>query len=350
MTTPLAQLQYMMEPLYPLLEDGTEDIAINEPKAAWVRRGGRWDRHDLPTLDYDALLDMTTMAGAVTEQTTGRHHPLLFTDIPMPDGQAPLRLMSIQWPAMEVGKVSWTLRQPGKRIHTVGEIAARYQTDRWNRWQRRKETRDHSAAMALFDANDLPSFLEHIVHARYNILLCGPTGSGKTTAGSTLIDAIPMHERIITIENAREYRMVHPNRLHLLYSQGEQGVAQISQKDLQRASLRSRPDRVLVQELLDSEAAETYISEIVSGHPGSITTIHGATPAQAFKRLFNLVKASVAGAAQQDSTVISMLAAAVEVIIPFHSEGNVFRINEVFFAPEAARRGETAGDLLNEID
>jgi type IV secretion system protein VirB11 len=348
MTTPLLQLQYLMQPFYPLLEGGTEDIAVNEPGVAWVRRGGRWEDHTVPTLDYGTLLDMSTLAAAVSEQITNARHPLLFTDIPMVDGP-PLRLMSIQWPAIEPGKIAWTLRQPGDRIYTVDEVTARYKTERWNRWQRRKESRNHDQALALFDAGDLPGFLTHIVVARYNILLCGPTGSGKTTAGSTLIDAIPLNERIITLENAREYRMRHPNRLHLLYSQGGQGLADVTQKDLQTATLRSRPDRVLVQELLDPEAAETYVSEIVSGHPGSITTIHGLGAAQAFKRLFTMIKSSVAGAAQHDNTVISTLASAIDVIIPFHNEGEVFTIGEVFFAPDAARRNETVGDLLKEI-
>ena len=160
--------------------------------------------------------------------------------------------------------------------------------------QRRRENRDHAPALALYDAGDLTGFLRHVVKARYNLLLCA-TGAGKMSARISMIDAIPEDERIITVENAREYRLKHPNKLHLLYSQGDQGVAQISQKDLQRASLRSRPDRVLVQELLDSEAAATYVEEVVSGHPGSITTIHGRDAAQAFKRLFNMVKASGGG-------------------------------------------------------
>lgn len=348
MTTATIQLQHMIEPLVPLLEGGTEDIAINEPGAAWVRRNGVWTPHDVPTLDYDTLLDMTIIAGSISKQETGQRQPLLFTDIPMAEG-APLRLMAIQPPAMEPGKICWTLRQPGARIHTIEEVTARYKTDRWNRWERRRENRDHSQALALYDGGRLPEFLDHLVKRRYNLLLCGATGAGKTTMGITLIDAIPLDERIITIENAREYRLRHPNKLHLLYSQGGQGIAEVTQHDLQIASLRCRPTRVLVQELLDPEAAVTYVQEVVSGHPGSITTIHGRNAAQAFTKLFNFVKSSVAGASQQDATVIAMLAAVVDCIVPFSNDGTTFEIGEVFFAPAAARDGETHADLLKEI-
>jgi type IV secretion system protein VirB11 len=165
-----------------------------------------------------------------------------------------------------------------------------------------------------------------------------------------MIDAIPEDERIITVEERSGIPAETPDKLHLLYSQGDQGVAQISQKDLQRASLRSRPDRVLVQELLDSEAAATYVEEVVSGHPGSITTIHGRDAAQAFKRLFNMVKASGAGSAQEDATVVGMLASVVDVIIPFRNDAAVFSIGEVWFAPDAARRGEGVANLLRDVD
>lgn len=343
MTTPIAQLHYMLEPLLPLLEGGTEDIAINEPHRAWARRAGKWSPFEMPTLDYDTLVDMTILAASVTDQAVSKRHPLLFTDVPMPDGPQ-LRLMAILPPAVEPGLVSWTLRQPSGKIHPVKDVTKRYDTARWNQWERRGDNRDHGVALALYDAGDIEGFLSHVVKARYNILLCGATGSSKTTMGITCVSEIPDGERIITIENTREYRLNHSNKVHLLYSQGEQGIAQVTQDDLQVASLRSRPDRVLVQELLDDEAANTYVTQVISGHPGSITTIHGRDAAQAFKKLFGMVSKG-----KDRDMVVNTLCSAVDVIMPFQSKGGVFSIGETFFAPDAARRGETAADLLREI-
>lgn len=349
MTTPIRMLHHMLEPLMPLLDDGTEDIAINEPRVAWVRRGGCWSRFDVPMIDFDALMDATILAASVSQQETGARNPLLFTDIPMPEGP-PLRLQSVWPPAIEPGLICWGLRQPGRRIYSTSEVVGRYDTSRWNKWQHRKDRlrRHHEEALALYDSGDITGFLEHLVRAKYNTLLAGSTGAGKSTAGTTMIDAIPLNERIITIENAREYQMRHPNRVHLLYSQGDLGVAVVTQQDLQVASLRLRPDRVLVQELLNKEAAETYVMEVISGHPGSITTIHGRDATQAGVKLFNLIKSSDTGRAQKDETVISMISAAIDCIIPFHSDGTVFSIGECWFAPDAARRDETFGDLLRD--
>lgn len=349
MTTATMQLQHMLEPFFPLLADGTEDIAINRPGEAWVRRYGVWTPFDVPDMDYDTLLDMTIMAASISQQETNARNPLLFTDIPMDKGPA-LRLMAIQPPAVEGGLMSWTLRQPSGKVHPIETMTERYKTDRWNKWERRKENKNHDAALALYDAGELTAFLTHLVQQRYNIICCGATGAGKTEAGNTILSAIPDSDRIITIENTREYRLTQPNCLHLLYSQGGMGVADVSQADLQRASLRCRPTRVLVQEILDVDAAATYIMEVVSGHPGSITTIHGENPSQAFKRLFGMVMASAGGAAQQVDNVLSMLESTVDCIIPFRNDASVFSVGEVFFAPAARRRGEMLRSLLTDVD
>lgn len=343
MTTPIAQLQYMLEPFLPLLEGGTEDVAINAPHEAWALRQGTWHPFEMPTLDHDTLVDMTILAASISEQHVSKRNPLLFTELPMPDGPA-LRLMAILPPAVEAGLVSWTLRQPGGKIHPVKDVTKRYQTDRWNKWERRGDNRNHSVALALYDAGDIEGFLSHIVKARYNILLCGATGSSKTTMGITCISEIPEGERIITIENAREYQLTQRNKVHLLYSQSEQSIAQVTQDKLQVSSLRMRPNRVLVQELLDDDAADTYVTQVISGHPGSITTIHGRDAAQAFKKLFGMVCEG-----KETAMVLNTLCSAIDVIMPFHSSGGVFSIGETFFAPDAERRGETVADLLRDI-
>ena len=140
----------------------------------------------------------------------------------------------------------------------------------------------------------------------------------------TLIGAIPGHERLITIEDTLELVIPQPNHVRLLYSKDNIGLSRITAESLLQASLRMKPDRVLVQELRD-DAAWTYINEVVSGHPGSITTIHGRNPQQAFKRLFALVKGSPQGGQWDDNTLMDFLSSAVDVIIPFQNEGSGLR-------------------------
>jgi type IV secretion system protein VirB11 len=161
----------------------------------------------------------------------------------------------------------------------------------------------------------------------------------------TLIGAIPPEERLITIEDTLELVIPQPNHVRLLYSKDNIGLSRVTAESLLQASLRMKPDRILLQELRD-DAAWTYINEVVAGHPGSITTIHGSNPEQAFKRLFALVKGSPQGGQWDDQTLMSFLASAVDLIVPFHNEGAFYEIREVWFAADAKRRGETASNLL----
>ena len=191
-------------------------------------------------------------------------------------------------------------------------------------------------------------FLDASVRARLTILLCGATGSGKTTLSKSLLAAIDPGERIITLEDTLELSLSQPNVVRLLYSKDGLSGASIDPEALLQASLRMRPDRVLLQELRD-DAAWTYIGEVVSGHPGSITTIHGQDAASAFKRLFALCKSSPRGRNFDDRTLIDLLSAAVDLIIPLHNAGTEYRIGAAWFAANAARRGETAADLLRDL-
>ncbi len=260
-----------------------------------------------------------------------------------------LRFQVVQPPAVPDGTVSLTVRRPGNKVYGIAEATNRYERSRWNSWERRKERRDFSELLALYDAGDLAAFLHAAVAARLNILLCGATGSGKTTMSKTLITAISPEERILTIEDTLELVVPQPNHVRLLYSKGGQTSANVTAQGLLEASLRMRPDRVLVQELRDNEAAWTYLNEIVSGHPGSLTSIHGKDAAQAFKKLYSLVKGSASGGRWDRQTLVDFLASAVDVIMPFENVGVTYSIGEVWFAPDAARRNETAADLLSDL-
>lgn len=338
------QLRYLMKPMLDWLADpATEEVAINRPGEAFVRQRGVFERHDL-ALDYDDLEDIAILAGALRKQDVGPRSPLCATELP--DGE---RLQICLPPSVPNGSISLTIRRPGSTVSVLGDVAARYQTTRWNRWTERKETQQKASAevLDLYDHGDITGFLRACVRNRMTMLLCGATGSGKTTMGKTLISAIPEHERLITIEDTLELVIPHPNHVRLLYSKSGIGLGGVTAEALLQASLRMRPDRILLGEMRD-DAAWTYLNEVVSGHPGSISTIHGANPVQGFKKLFSLVKGSPQGSALEDKTLVDMLAAAIDVIVPFHTSGDVYEIGEVWLAADARRRGETVANLLSE--
>lgn len=336
-------LRYLLSPVEPWLSDpATEEVAINRPGEMWVRQRGRFEHHDV-SLDLAGLADIAVLGGSLRQQDVGVASPLCATELP--GGE---RLQICIPPVVPRGTVSLTIRKPGATVAPISAVGGRYQVEGWNRWRRRREQRDDGALLALFDAGDIEGFLAEAVRARLTILLCGATGSGKTTMSKTLISAIDPAERIITIEDTLELVIPQPNHVRLLYSKDNLSAARVDAEVLLQASLRMRPDRVLLQELRD-DAAWTYVNEVVSGHPGSITTIHGRYPDQAFKRLFALVKGSARGAQWDDRTLCDLLASAVDLIIPFENYRTTYQIGEVWFAADAARRGETAADLLRDF-
>jgi type IV secretion system protein VirB11 len=337
-----AQLRHLLQPVWSWLDDPrTEEVAINKPLEVFVRQKGVFTRYETP-LSMDDLEDISILAGALRRQDVGPKNPLCATELP--GGE---RLQICLPPAVPAGTASLTIRRPGSSVSALAAVASRYHTTRWNRWTDRRETQERRDAEVLehFDAGEIEPFLRACVTKRLTMLLCGATGSGKTTMSKTLIGAIPAHERLITIEDTLELVIPHENHVRLLYSKGKNASGGATAEGLLQASLRMRPDRILLGEMRD-DAAWTYLNEVVSGHPGSISTIHGANPVQGFKKLFSLVKGSPQGAALEDKTLVEMLAAAIDVIIPFHTSGEVYEIGEVWFAADARRRGETVANLL----
>ncbi|TIP53070.1 MAG: P-type DNA transfer ATPase VirB11, partial [Mesorhizobium sp.] len=105
---------------------------------------------------------------------------------------------------------------------------------------------------------------------------------------NALLKLIPSSERIITIEDTRELKPVTPNTVALLSSKGDQGLAKVDAQSLLEASLRMRPDRLLLGELRGAEAF-SFLQAINTGHPGSLTTVHANSARAAYERLALMV-------------------------------------------------------------
>jgi type IV secretion system protein VirB11 len=154
----------------------------------------------------------------------------------------------------------------------------------------RRTSRDDELA-ALLKAGDKTSFLKEAVRARKTIVISGGTSTGKTTLLNALVREIDTRERLMVIEDAPEIRLDHPNAVGLIAVRGDQGEAQVDADDLLRASLRMRPDRILLGELRGKEAF-AFLRAVNSGHPGSLTTVHADTPEGAIDQIALLAMTS----------------------------------------------------------
>src|SRR5687768_16766075 len=151
------------------------------------------------------------------------------------------------------------------------------------------------------------------VHARLNIVISGGTGSGKTTLLNALSSFVPADERIITIEDAAELRLMqeHVVRLETRPPNAE-GRGEVISRDLVKNALRMRPDRIIVGEVRSAEALD-MLQAMNTGHEGSLTTIHANTPRDALARLETMIL--MAGTALPTRAMREQISSAIDVII-----------------------------------
>ena len=131
-------------------------------------------------------------------------------------------------------------------------------------------------------------FLEACVIGKQNILVSGGTGTGKTTLLNSLIQAIPPHERLITIEDTAEIPLMLPNQVKMMTRPSNNPAEAIDARMLVHHALRMRPDRIIVGECRGSETLD-MIQAMNTGHQGSMTTIHANSPRDALIRLETLM-------------------------------------------------------------
>jgi len=161
--------------------------------------------------------------------------------------------------------------------------------------------------------NTMARFLQACVRSRINILISGGTGSGKTSMLNALARCIPPGERVITIEDIAELQLTCQNLVSLeARLPNVEGRGEITIRTLVRNALRMRPDRIIVGEVRGAEAFD-MLQAMNTGHPGSLTTIHANSPADAVRRLESMV--IMAGLDLPQPAVKEQIAFAIELIV-----------------------------------
>jgi len=178
---------------------------------------------------------------------------------------------------------------------------------------------------ALLDLNKLKSlnalneemeqFLKDCVHSRAGILVSGGTGTGKTTIINLLSSFIPSTERIVTIEDAFELSLTgtHIVSLQTKEASSADDTVSVSLSQLLKATLRLRPDRIIVGEIREGEGAEVMLAAANTGHDGTMTTIHANTPDMAVnERLVDLIRQN---RNSSDDAIRRTIASAFELVV-----------------------------------
>lgn len=276
-------LNTYLSALAPLLaRPDVTDIFVNQPHEVWIETiAGGLERHDAPGLDDTTLWRLARQIASLSHQGVNREHPLLSATLP--DGA---RVQVIAPPATR-GPMAIAVRK-----HIVADLSLE-EYDRAGFFADVRISPEGQSALdrelaAKLAARDVKSFFRQAVQGRKNIVVAGGTSSGKTTFVNALLKEIPRHERLILIEDAAEVKVEHPNALGLLAVKGETGEARVTAEDLLQASLRMRPDRIIMGELRGREAA-SFLRAVNTGHPGSITTLHADSAEGAVDQLSMMV-------------------------------------------------------------
>ena len=333
----ISSLDLTVRALRPILSDpSVTELCINRPGEAFLETRSGWRRESLAFADYDWCLRFAKLVANATHQRIDSDCPLLSASLPSGE-----RVQIVIPPATTTGCVAITLRRPADEVWSIAELAERGIFRATRKAGAQGDSADRELAR-LLAAGEYESFMRLAVRSRKNIVVSGPTGSGKTTWTKALIREIPGEERLITIEDARELVLDrHPNHVRLFYSKDDQGLARVSPKQLLESCLRMKPDRILLAELRAEEAFD-YLRNVNSGHPGSITSVHASSAELAFEQLVLLVKQSPGGREMARRDIKSLLTFLIDVVIQFGVERHERFIKEIWYEPERRRPGTRA--------
>jgi len=300
-------------PLQALLADpAISEVMVNGPGRLFVERTGRLEAVPCD-LDADAIVRIAQRVVAPLGLRLDRAAPMV--DARLPDGS---RLHAVLPPLAPDGPCI-TIRRFAVEVLTLA---------------------DFGVPVAFAE------FLETLVRAGSNIVVSGATSAGKTTCANALARAIEPHERIVTIEETAELRLGHPHVVRLeARPANAEGVGAVGVRELVRAALRMRPDRLVVGEVRGGEAFD-MLQALNTGHDGSLSTVHANSPADALARLETLVL--LGGVALPLAAVRGQLAAAIDAVVQVARRANgardIVEVAEV--GPARSGRAVTVRPLL----
>lgn len=282
----LADALQALEPLRPLLDDDSiNDILINGPANVFVERAGKLEKTNLQFPSDAKVFAIAQAIAAHIGRSVNVRKPLL--DARLPDGSRVNVIMS----PLAVDGTAISIRKFAKNTITLDHMQLRGNT-----------------------SPSLSEFLKVAARCRLNIVISGGTGAGKTTLLNAISEHIDPSERIVTIEDAAELRLVQPHvvRLETRPVRADRNEDEVTIRDLMKNALRMRPDRILVGEVRGPEAFD-MMQAMNTGHEGSLTTIHANHPRDALARLENMITMANLNLPMQ--AIRSQVASAIHLII-----------------------------------
>lgn len=321
--------------LQPFLDDaGNTEVVVNRPGEVITESSKGWTYYGVPELDYAFCERLAKLTATYSGQSLDERHPLLSATLP--NGE---RIQIAIPPATLHGRISLTIRKPSNIEFTLSDYQEQGFFDECEDFSN-ELNQEEKTLVELKAARRYKEFLELAVASRKNIIVSGSTGSGKTTFFRSLLQVVPQDERLLSIENVDELGLhkSHRNTTSLFYSANGQGVSPITQQELLESSLRMKPDRIFVAELIRGDEAFYYLRNVNSGHPGSITTMHANSAKLAIEQLVLFLKESSSGSTMSREDIKQLLFMCVDIIVQIKNVRGKRVVTEIYYDPEFKRR------------
>jgi pilus assembly protein CpaF len=310
-------MESFLQPIWPYLQDArVSEVMINGPNEIFFESRGQLERAPVTFTEEGlraAVMNVAQYVGKrVNEETP-------YMDARLPDGS---RVAVVVPPCSRKG-ASLAIRKFSKEKLTVADLV-------------------RFGSMT----EEVVAFLDICVKLRKNIIVSGGTSSGKTSLLNVISALIPNEQRILVIEDSAELQLQQDHVLPLEAKPPDKhGKGEVSLRELVRASLRLRPDRIVVGEVRGGEALD-LLQAMNTGHSGSLATIHASSPAQTLSRLETLTLFSgldlpIVAIREQVSTAIDVIIQAarlqdgsrkvthVSEVLPLSADGR-YRVQDVY--------------------
>ncbi len=242
-----------------ILDDSISEVMVNGPDRIFIEKAGFVEPIQGVNLGEKSLMVAVKNIARRLGDDISESKPIL--DSRLPDGSRVAAVI----PPCSVNGVTLTIRKFNARHFGVQDLVQAGTLEQW-----------------------LANQLENYILARKNILIAGGTGSGKTTMLNVLGKFIPSDERVILIEDTSEIHMNQDNLVRFEARQPQNGLPAITIRDLLKASLRHRPDRIILGEIRGGEAFD-LLQLFNTGHSGSLSTVHATSARQGLARFTSCV-------------------------------------------------------------
>ena len=244
-----------------LKDDDITEVMINGPKEIFIEKSGRLMKLDEKFESEEKLVDIIRKIVGLAGREVSEANPIV--DTRLPDGSR----VNVVMPPISLKGPIVTIRKFSKNPMTIEKLL------------------EYGSI-----TQEVADFLELLGMAKYNIFICGGTGSGKTTFLNAVTNYIPKDERIITIEDSAELQIAGIENLVSLETRNANtaGVGRITIQDLIKSALRMRPERIVVGEVRGAEALD-MLQAMNTGHDGSLSTGHANSNKDMLSRLETMV-------------------------------------------------------------